>query len=125
MLMHAPYGFRIMTKIFYLKECPYAGSQTPELASSGLFQYSVPKKCAACKNLHEARCKAISNRLLRLDYGFFGVEGSKELTSHSLAKRLIPLKCTSCNYLEQRPLRGLVCKKDEEIWGSVTRGLDY
>lgn len=109
----------------YEKECPFEGDQSPAEVQSGPLRYARPAKCVGCVNFHEMRCKVITNRYLRLDYGFCGIEGSKELVDHPKAKRAIPAKCSTCQYLGEKPLYGLVCTKDEEAWGDIPRGLDY
>ena len=109
----------------YTNECPIAGDQSPAKARRGALEYSVPHKCMSCRNMHEARCKLVTNRLKRLDYGFCGIGGSRELVPHPAAGRPIPAKCSGCSYLEERPLYKLVCVKDAELWGFVPRGLDY
>jgi hypothetical protein len=109
----------------YVKECPIVGPQSPRVTSKGVLKYSLPEKCTSCDFLHEARCSKVRNRLVRLDYGPCGVEGSKELIEHSKASRLIPQKCVSCKFLSEKALYGLVCVKDSELWGDVPRGLDF
>jgi hypothetical protein len=110
---------------FYEKECPFEGPQQPVSASHLASRFSIPKKCRGCQFYFEGSCKKITNRLLRLDYGFCGIEGSKELVSDPRAKRKIPLKCASCPFLKEHDILGLVCSKDQEIWGDAPRGLDY
>jgi hypothetical protein len=109
----------------YVKECPYNGPQDPAVVSVGVLKYAVPRKCSTCVNLHEARCRVVTNRLLRLDYGFCGIEGSKDLVDYPDGNRQIPSKCSTCKFLAKKPLYGLVCTKDPEQWGDVPRGLDY
>lgn len=109
----------------YTKECPFGGDQSPVECKNGPLKYALPNKCLACKNRHEDRCKAVTNRYLRFDYGFCGIEGSKELVDHPKAKRRIPAKCSTCQYLGEKHLYGFVCTKDAEIWGDIPRGLDY
>jgi len=110
---------------FYKKECPFDGSQKPVPAAHLTGAFSIPEKCDGCEFFFEGRCKKITNRLLRLDYGFCGIEGSKELVSDPRAKRKMPLKCVSCPFLKTHEILGLVCTKDQELWGDLPRGLDY
>jgi len=110
---------------FYEKECPIDGSQEPVSWGHLGIEAKVPEKCRACEFFFEGKCKQIRNRLVRLDYGFCGVEGSKELVEDSRAKRKIPKKCSECQFLKEHDVLGLVCSKDEEIWGEMPRGLDY
>lgn len=109
----------------YEMECPFDGDQSPANVSHLALRFAIPRKCVGCQNLHEARCKVVTNRLLRLDYGFCGISGSRELVAHPKSKRGIPSKCASCPNLGEKPLYGLVCTKDLEVWGDVPRGLDY
>ena len=109
----------------YAIECPFAGSQKPHRTGHLVLEFSIPEKCLGCVNYHEGRCRIITNRLVRLHYGFCGIERSKELVSDPRAKRAVPKKCTTCSYFAERELYGVVCTKDSDIWGDVPRGLDY
>lgn len=109
----------------YIKECPFDGDQSPVKVESSVLKFALPRKCIGCENLHEASCRVITNRLLRLDYGFCGIDGSKELVDDPRSKRPIPTKCVTCKYLKEKPLYGLVCSKDSDLWGDIPRGLDY
>lgn len=110
---------------FYSIECPFDGSQEPTPYRHLGIEAKVPKKCSGCQYNMEARCKLIKNRLLRLDYGFCGISGSKELISDSRAGRKIPKKCSTCQYLTNDDIYKLACYKDIEIWGAIPRGLDF
>lgn len=110
---------------YYEKECPVTGPQTPVPFAHLVLRGSVPSKCSNCQYFFEGGCKKVTNRLLRLDYGFCGVEGSKKLVSHPKTSRRIPEKCSSCKYLAEDDLLKLLCGKDSEIWGDFPRGLDY
>ena len=110
---------------FYVKECPFDGPQNPVDKSNGVLNFAVPAKCDGCQYYFEASCRKITNRLLRLDYGFCGIEGSKKLVSFEAVSRKIPEKCKSCNFLKTDKLRKLICSKDADIWGDIPRGLDY
>jgi hypothetical protein len=110
---------------FYNKECPFEGSQKPIPRAHLRSRFSIPEKCDGCQFYFEGGCKKIANRRVRLDYGFCGIEGSKELVDDPRAKRRIPLKCVSCPFLKTVEIYGLVCTKDPDLWGDIPRGLDY
>ena len=110
---------------YYQKECPVEGSQEPVPAGHKGLLFKIPRKCRSCRFYFEGMCKQITNRRVRLDYGFCGIDGSKELVDDSRAKRRIPKKCSECRYLGEVEVHGLVCLKDKEIWGDIGRGLDY
>ena len=113
------------TPEIYKKECPFEGSQEPVPVGHLAASFSIPKKCKGCQFYFEGQCKLISKRLLRLDYGFCGIEGSKEMVSDPRSKYKIPKKCASCVFLKTDEVLGLVCSKDQEFWGDTPRGLDY
>lgn len=110
---------------FYEKECPFEGSQRPVPTGHLGLRFSIPEKCNGCQFYFEGECSKISRRRLRLDYGFCGIDGSKELVSDPRSKSLIPKKCVSCAFLKEYEVIGLACSKDQEVWGDVPRGLDY
>jgi hypothetical protein len=110
---------------FYQKECPIDGPQDPVPTGHMGSHFSIPRKCKGCRFYFEGGCRKITNRRVRLDYGFCGIEGSKELVSDPRAKRRIPLKCVTCPFLKEVEVFGLVCTKDQEVWGAKGRGLDY
>lgn len=112
-------------KEFYENPCPFTGSQEPVPYGHLGLRASIPSKCKGCEFFFEGQCKKISNRLMRLDYGFCGIEGSKELVDDPRSRRKIPKKCSSCEFLKEHEIYGLVCTKDQELWGEVPRGLDY
>jgi len=109
----------------YIKECPFDKSQEPVAWSHMGCSGAIPAKCDGCKYFFEGSCKKIKNRLLRLDYGFCGIEGSKKLVEHPKVFRKIPEKCIVCEFLKEDKILKLVCVKDPNIWGNFSRGLDY
>lgn len=110
---------------FYQSECPFEGPQDPDPRTHMGLHFSIPRKCGSCQFYFEGGCRKITNRLVRLDYGFCGIEGSKELVSDPRAKRRIPLKCQTCSFLKENEAYRLICTKDQELWGECGRGLDY
>ena len=108
----------------YLKECPFDGPQDPVATGNLTLRFSIPRKCSTCAFYFEGGCKKVTNRLVRLDFGFCGIEGSKELVKHGATGKLIPQKCNECRYLIKHNFLGLCCGKDREIWGDLPRGLD-
>ena len=109
----------------YEIECDVEGSRTPAASGHLGLEFAVPQKCRGCRSNFEGQCRLITNRLVRLDYGFCGIEGSQELVDHPDAGRKIPAKCATCEYLSKRDVYKLVCTKDADVWGDVPRGLDY
>ena len=109
----------------YQIECDVDGSREPTPDGHKSLRFAVPHKCHRCRHNFEGQCRIITNRLVRLDYGFCGIEGSQELVDHPDAGRKIPAKCASCEYLAQHDVYKLVCSKDSDVWGDVPRGLDY
>lgn len=110
---------------FYKKECPFDGSQEPSPYPGQQSKLKIPNKCGGCQFFFEYHCRKIRNRLLRLDYGFCGIVGSKELVNFENSLRLVPLKCTTCQHLTRDSICGLACLKDRDKWGEIPRGLDY
>lgn len=110
---------------FYTRECPVNGSFQPVPYRVQSFEGSVPNKCSTCRFLFEGGCRKVTHRLLRLDYGYCGIPGSKELVPHPKVFRGIPKKCSTCRFLKEDKIYKLVCSKDAEIFGDLRRGLDY
>jgi len=109
----------------YRPECPYTGPQTPVPSSHLTLRFSIPEKCDGCRFNFEGRCKLITNRLVRLDYGYCGIPGPTHLVPDPRARRKIPAKCSTCTFLGEDDIFRLVCRKDSDVWGDVPRGLDY
>jgi hypothetical protein len=110
---------------FYKKECPIDGPQDPVPSGHLSGTWSIPRKCDGCNFHFEGECGKITNRRVRLDYGFCGIDGPKDLVDDPRAKRRIPRKCATCPFLETIEVYGLICGKDKEMWGQRGRGLDY
>lgn len=106
-------------------QCPVDGPQEPVPYGHKSLRGAIPAKCGGCRFFFEGMCRKISNRLLRLDYGDCGIEGSKELVDHPVTSRKIPWKCSQCEFLVEDANIKLVCGKDPEVWGDFPRGLDY
>jgi hypothetical protein len=93
---------------------------------------AIPRKCSQCAHSFEGSClRAMDSlhRYLELDYGFCGIDGDTEpvaLDYPDVDPDLeVPRKCSTCPYLRPDQVHGVVCTKDSDVWGHLSRSLDW
>lgn len=112
--------------------CPVEGPIEPPVPYSHFLEGAVPKKCSTCEFLFEGECTRAFEQLgryLNLDHGFCGVPGSTDPVRYEnkwmVSKVKVPRKCSTCHFLSVGDVRGFICRKDQHIWGSFPRSLDW
>jgi hypothetical protein len=117
----------------YFPRCPIDGPIEPPVPYGHLgIQGAVPKKCSECHYLFEGGCTRYIEDVghyLELDHGYCGIAGATDPVVYEdrfiVSKVEVPRKCAPCVFLEHNPIRGFVCKKDQDKWGDFHRGLDW
>jgi len=68
-------------------------------------------------------------RYLHLDFGPCGIDGPTNPVvfedKFMVAKVEIPEKCSRCTFLVHNSIHGFTCRKDQDKWGGIYRGLDW
>jgi len=95
-------------------------------------QGAVPRKCVTCSHLFEGSCTRAVDQVQdysNLDHGPCRVDGPTDPVAYEDAfirsKVAVPRKCATCVFLAHHPIRGFVCRQDEDRWGDLPRSLDW